>query len=255
MPQLFSHWWKIYRPTHTSLGWKQSGCWTRGKPPPLVSVPVLRSCPSSCHPSVLVIGAPRAKTKTEWLASNNRGASASSFQPLVAPRRPGVEMPRLAPALFCSPAGPRARPAWEEAAKWPQGAMMAATSGSHCCQPPVVGNETTGWSLPAQPSARPGMAGEQGRAGVFNGRRQKAPGFPTPALHNLPGSRPAILYNLLEETKAVVKYLHLILTFQKTKLILAWKDIPQSSIHHIYGSTLLPSLRYHILNLHQILLI
>ena len=70
------------------------------------------------------------------------------------------------------------------------------------------------------------MAGEQGRAGVFNGRRQKAPGFPTPALHNLPGSRPAILYNLLEETKAVVKYLHLLLTYQKTKLILAWKDIP-----------------------------
>ena len=57
----------------TSPGWNQSGCWTRGKPPPLVSVPVLRSCPSSCHSSVLVIGAPRAKTKTEWLASNNRG--------------------------------------------------------------------------------------------------------------------------------------------------------------------------------------
>ena len=63
------------------------------------------------------------------------------------------------------------------------------------------------------------MAGEQGRAGVFNGRRQKAPGFPTPALHDLPGSRPAILYNLLEETKAVVKYLHLLLTFQKTNYI------------------------------------
>ena len=70
------------------------------------------------------------------------------------------------------------------------------------------------------------MAGEQGRAGVFNGRRQKAPGFPTPALHDLPGSGPAILYNLLEETKAVVKYLHRILTFQKIRLILAWKDIP-----------------------------
>ena len=220
----------------------------------------LRSCPA-----LLSVLLPPLRLGDRCTACQNQdgvvgieqpgGASASSFHPLVAPRRPGVEMPRLAPALFCSPAGPRARPAWEEAAKWPQGAMMAATSGSHCCQPPVVGNETTGWSLPAQPSARPGMAGEQGRAGVFNGRRQKAPGFPTPALHNLPGSRPAILYNLLEETKAVVKYLHLILTYQKTKLILAWKDIPQSSIHHIYGSTLLPSLRYHILNLHQILLI
>ena len=99
------------------------------------------------------------------------------------------------------------------------------------------------------------MAGEQGRAGVFSGRRQKAPGFPTPALHDLPGSGPAVLYNLLEETKAVVKYLHRIFTFQKTRLILAWKDIPQSSVHHIYDSTLLPSLVHHILNLHQILLI
>ena len=98
------------------------------------------------------------------------------------------------------------------------------------------------------------MAGEQGRAGVFSGRRQKAPSFPTPALHDLPGSGPAVLYNLLEETKAVVKYLHRIFTFQKTRLILAWKDIPQSSVHHIYDSTLLPSLVY-ILNLHQILLI
>ena len=120
---------------------------------------------------------------------------------------------------------------------------------------------TRGWKrnhgmVVTSPTIRPTRDGRRaGQGRSLQWPPPKSPGFPTPALHDLPGSRPAILYNLLEETKAVVKYLHLLLTFQKTKLILAWKDIPQSSIHHIYGSTLLPSLRYHILNLHQILLI
>ena len=104
---------------------------------------------------------------------------------------------------------------------------------------------TRGWKrnhgmVVTSPTIRPTRDGRRaGQGRSLQWPPPKSPGFPTPALHNLPGSRPAILYNLLEETKAVVKYLHLILTYQKTRLILAWKDIPQSSVHHIYDSTLL----------------
>ena len=71
----------------------------------------------------------------------------------------------------------------------------------------------------------------------------------------LPGSGPAILYNLLEETKAVVKYLHRILIFQKIRLILAWKDIPSKLNTSYLWPYSFAFFALHILNLQQILLI